>query len=84
MKEKELKKIKDSCYKMLVQWAISGKKLGVYKCKHCKNDIPCRIPDKKDVSSKGFWDSTTICLECGNLNFVKEYPNGKTIAIKMG
>jgi len=83
LSKKQLKEIKENCYKLLVDWAVNGKKIGTYKCNHCEKKIPCRIPDKKDVSSKGYWDSATICIECGHLNFVKEYPSGKTVSIKM-
>jgi len=80
---KKLKELKNDCYELLIKWVIEGKRIGTYKCNHCKNKIPCRIPDEKDVSSKGFWDSTTICLECGGLNFVREYPSGKTTSKKI-
>lgn len=78
MIKKELKKIKNGANELMVSWAMQGKKIGSYKCNHCKKDIPCRIPNEEDVSSKGYWDSTAICLECGELNFVAKYPNGKT------
>lgn len=83
MNKKELKQFKEDLLGQLVRWAINGGKLGTYYCYHCKNDIPCRIPSKKDVSSKGYWDSTTTCLECGKHNFVCEYPSGRTLSKKM-
>jgi len=83
MKIKELKELKNKCMEMLVDWVLRGKRIGTYKCNHCKKSIPCRIPNKEDVASKGYWDSATICLECGECNFVTEYPNGKTKSVKI-
>lgn len=83
MNKKEFVQFRDDCLMQLIRWATRGGKLGTYFCNHCKKDIPCRIPDKKDVSEKGYWDSATTCLECGKHNFVAEYPSGKTTSKKL-
>ena len=83
MTKKELLKIKKSTLLLNQDWVKEGKKIGSYLCNHCFKNIPCRIPSKNDVSSKGFWDSACICLECGNCNFVKKYPTGKTESFKL-
>ena len=83
MTKAKLKELKSQCMESLVRWAMNGKKIGNYFCNHCEKNIPCRIPDKSDVGEKGYWDSTTICIECGHCNFVCEYPSGKTKSKKM-
>lgn len=79
-----LASLKLEVMKGLARWREAGKKVGLYLCNHCKRDIPCRIPAKGDVSSKGYWDSATTCIECGKMNFVYEWPSGRTLSKKMG
>ncbi len=81
--QENLEKIRTGVKKMHKDWKRRGKKLGTYLCNWCKKQIPCRIPDKADTGSKGFWDSATMCIECGHMNFVCEYPSGKTLSTKM-
>jgi hypothetical protein len=81
MTNKELEKIKKSTLCLIEDWKSKGKKEGKYHCNHCHKEIPCRIPNNADVTSRGYWDSACICLECGNCNFVKFYPSGKTKSI---
>lgn len=80
MTKKELLELRQSVMERIYRWIAKGGKVGTYKCNHCKNKIPVCIPSEKDVSSKGFWDSATICVECGKMNFVCEYPSGKTLS----
>ena len=60
------------------KWEEAGNKMTTYFCNHCKKQISTKQPNKKMTGSEGYWDSVTICLECGKLNFVIVYPNGKT------
>lgn len=69
--------------KRLDAWQKKGKRISTYQCPHCKYFIPHAIPEKNDVSSKGFWDSATICIECGKLAFVTTYPSGIIKAVKI-
>jgi hypothetical protein len=80
MTKAKLKKLKEGVIKHNNRWIEKGGKLTSYFCKNCCQEIPTRQPKKKDVSSKGYWDSAMICFECGKLNFVIVYPNGNTIA----
>lgn len=79
-----VKTLKDFVLESNKRWKAEGKKLGRWTCRHCKKKLQCRIPDKGDVSSKGFWDSATTCYECDGMNFVREYPSGKTESFKLG
>jgi hypothetical protein len=60
-------------------WVKNGGKITKYKCNHCKSKIDCIRPTKDLISkNKKYWDNVKICSNCGKLNFVKIYPNGKT------
>lgn len=71
---------KKQVMEMYADWVKRGKKLTTYFCNHCKYFIVTNQPAKNDVGSKGYWDSATECLNCGKLNFVVTYPNGKTLS----
>lgn len=60
-------------------WATKGGKLGEYICPCCSKKNQTPMPNKKDVSDKGYWDSLTTCYECGDLFFVFKYPNGQIL-----
>lgn len=60
------------------RWVLGGKKLTRYICPHCGNSVETPRPRKIDVSSKGYWDSAKTCVECGEVNFLKVWPDGKT------
>ena len=62
------------------RWKARGKKLTSYDCQHCWESIVVRQPDPDDVGDKGCWDSLTLCTQCGGLNFVLTYPDGRTAA----
>ena len=79
-KEKEHLSIIES----LLKWAENGNKLTNYICPHCKKRICTRVPSEEDVSSKGYWDSATMCYKCDKLSFIVIYPCGKITAKKLG
>lgn len=83
MKKSELKKLKSDCERMHKNWLKRGKRLTTYHCNHCNDDIITTRPQKSDTGSKGYWDSATICYECGGMNFVAVWPDGKTKSVKM-
>jgi len=56
----------------------NGGALTYYFCHHCGEMIPTVQPTEDLVSSKGYWDSATTCINCGEMNFVATYPNGNT------
>lgn len=70
-------------FKYIKKWVESGGKVAIYECQFCHKENETQRPQKNMVSRKGYWDSVKICFECSRLNFVKVYPNGKTIAIKL-
>jgi hypothetical protein len=65
------------------RWVENGGKLTSWRCGHCKRMNKTPQPKKGDVSSKGYWDSATMCLKCGMHSFVAVWPNGKTSSKKM-
>ena len=83
MKADELQKIKESHERRIARWKEDGHKVTKYQCNGCKKMIDECQPDKDSVSGKGYWDSATICVECGYINFVQTFPNGKTISIDL-
>jgi len=84
MKRKELTKLRNDTKKRNLDWLKEGNKNTFYKCEHCLNLIETIQPQKKMVTSKGFWDSAMVCINCGEINFVRVYPSGKTESFKLG
>lgn len=64
------------------RWLKSGKELTTYKCWYCEKEVLTEQPAAGDVGSKGFWDSLTVCLLCGGLNFVCVWSSGRTTSRK--
>ena len=52
-----------------------------YACPHCHKPIETRVPTKKLVSDKGYWDSAVMCPSCKGLNFKKVWPGGKVESV---
>jgi len=77
------KTLKEEYAEYLTRVKAKGVKTTFYTCPHCEKKIETPQPTKKDVSKKGYWDSTKICPECEKLAFVLVYPNGDTQAIEM-
>ena len=67
----------------LKRWVKDGKKLTSYVCPHCLKGVATPQPTEDLVSSKGYWDSVKVCVNCGKLSFLKVYPNGKTKVTKL-
>ena len=65
------------------KWAESGEKTAFYKCSFCNRENETIRPKKDMVDKRGYWDNVKICVECSRLNFVKVWPSGKTVAIKI-
>ena len=84
MTKKEIKELNEENKKRLAQWVKDGNKITTYKCQHCEKNIETCQPKKSMVTSKGFWDSATICTNCGKISFVRVYPSGKTESFKLG
>ena len=64
------------------RWLRDGKKLTTYECGHCKASVITEQPEKGDVGSKGYWDTLTECILCGEVNFVCTWPSGRTVVKK--
>lgn len=62
----------------LEQWKANGGETAFFACAHCSEILEVPKPMQNLVTAKGFWDSTKICTECGLLNHVCVYPDGKT------
>lgn len=75
-----LEELQEQNKKFNDNWKAQGKKTTTYKCPCCKKDIEVRQPNKTDVSSKGYWDSAKICVQCGEVSFVIVRTNGKITA----
>ena len=78
MDKKELVELKRDWNKRLNDWVKKGGKITTYHCPHCKSFIPTRRPSKEDCGSKGYWDSATVCVECGKTAFVAVHISGDT------
>lgn len=79
-----LEDIAASAKQHVESWKQSGKKTTHYNCPYCKSTIEVCQPGRGDVSSKGYWDTAKICIECGEVSFLVTWPNGKTKAVKIG
>lgn len=82
-KSKKLLKLRQDVKEYHARNVENGGKLCAYECNHCHFKCPTVQPTKDLVSSKGYWDSATTCINCYSLNFVKVYPSGKTESIIM-
>lgn len=76
MKKTDLKKIREAMKIANKRWVDSGKKLTSYVCPHCLEAIATAQPELDDVSNKGYWDSTKVCVHCEGVSFVTVWPNG--------
>ncbi len=84
MTKKEREKEHLLIIESLLKWAENGNKLVSYICPHCEKRVCTRKPNKKDVSSKGYWDSATSCYKCNKTSFIIVYPSGKIGVKKLG
>lgn len=82
-RSKKLKELRETVTKQHARVVENGGKLCVYECNHCHFHCPTIQPTRTLVSSKGYWDSATTCLNCYGLNFVKVWSTGKTESIIM-
>jgi len=78
MDNEELLQVKERMKVFHDRHISQGGKMTQYTCNHCEKKIPTIQPDEKLVSAKGYWDSVTTCPECGELNFVCVWTDGKT------
>lgn len=74
---KTLSKLKTQTLTWLENWENKGGKVSGFFCPHCGKLNKTTMPTKKDVCSKGYWDSLTTCYECGGLFMSYRYPNGE-------
>ena len=58
----------------------SGKPMSTYDCQHCFQPNKVRTPDADAVGKRGCVGGLTMCSECGELNYVVAYPDGKATA----
>jgi hypothetical protein len=82
MKTAEITKLKTRTIGYLDLWKAKGGKTGGLFCPHCNKPNETTIPTKKDVSSKGYWDSLTTCYECGGLFMSYRYVGGEIKVFK--
>lgn len=57
---------------------LKGMQFSTHTCPHCESKLETPQPTKKEVTSKGYWESMKTCYECGKPVFVKTWPTGKT------
>lgn len=81
MLKKELLKLRKAVEVSHINWLKKGNKVCSYGCNHCGKMINTKRPTKDMVSEKGYWDSLTICVECGKANYIRVYPSGKTKSV---
>jgi hypothetical protein len=82
MKKTDIQKLKIQTLSYMDKWENKGGKVGGFFCPHCNQPQKTTIPNKKDVTSKGYWDSLTCCYECGGLFMSYRYPNGNIETVK--
>lgn len=82
-RNKRLKELREAVIMQHARVVENGGKLCAYECNHCHFTCPTVQPTKALVSSKGYWDSATTCINCNGLNFVKVWPSGRTESIIM-
>lgn len=54
----------------------NGGETTFYGCPHCKSEVETRVPTKALVSSKGFWDSLSVCPLCEHIHHLQISPSG--------
>lgn len=65
----------------LQRWKDRGGRVTSWECRACGSSNDTRRPPTKHVvQTKGYWDSVMRCCWCGELSFVKVWPNGTTKA----
>lgn len=84
MTRADLSKLRESMAEYLEKWVSAGHKLTSYRCRKCGIEETVRRPEPDMVQAKGYWDSTRQCTHCGDLNFVKVWPSGRTSAVEVG
>lgn len=77
---KALIKLREQMVEHFARLVASGWKFTAWRCTRCRHLIPHSCPKTGDVGSKGYWDSATTCLSCGNVDFVRIWPTGRTEA----
>ena len=82
MKNKDLIKLKTQTLLFLDKWESKGGKTGGFFCPYCSEPNKTTIPEKKDVGSKGYWDSLTTCYNCGQLFMSIRKVGGEIIILK--
>lgn len=78
MSSVDLKMIRASVERYFDKWVANGGQITFYKCNGCNCLQKTAQPRKDQVQSKGYWDSATLCIGCGHMNFVSIYPSGLT------
>lgn len=80
----ELKKLQKSVAKTHANAKKSGRPFTEYECPHCKQQIETPQPLMNAVGTKGHWDSMKTCTNCGQFNFVRVWPDGRTEVVNLG
>ena len=83
MDEKKLEKLRDQVKVFHDKWVSRGGQLTKYKCNHCSQLIDINQPTKKQLGGRKCGGSAMICTNCGDVNFVLTYPDGKTVSSDM-
>jgi hypothetical protein len=77
--KRNLKLLREQVTAFLDRWKARGRKTCFWKCDRCGNENETRQPNPDDVDDRGSWDSCTQCIDCGALNFVRVYPDGRAV-----
>ncbi len=78
MAKKDVKELQKTMHEYHQKILKNGGALTYYFCHHCAEMIPTVQPTEDLVTGKGYWDSVTTCTNCGDMNFVAVYPDGRT------
>ena len=79
MSTKQLEKLRAANDAYLARWKGGGRKTTQWKCQHCHASNEHAQPRKGDLGpGRDCWSSMMVCVHCGELNFVKIFPDGYT------
>lgn len=76
-KAQRLERLRTDVERYNARWVAGGGKLTLYQCPACHQTIERTQPSVKHVGDRGYWDSMTTCVHCGELHFVKVFPDGR-------
>lgn len=79
LSKSSLKRLRQQHAEFLDRWKGNGKRTNTWNCPHCKAENETLRPERREVTKRRpYWDSLTVCLECGGSSMVTSYASGRT------